>query len=708
MFAKVAVISGLFVTLVSSRYATKMRLINKVYPLLFLGIVLLTTWSCRREFEGPEVENELLTPILSTELDIGKIVPDSLRSEDSEGLVSLVYRNTLYEASLDAFEPLNTREFDRSAKLQELRLPQREVENAISLGQIAEQDSAYGPLIIALNGNTFQIPEIQGLSFGPTLLDGSEYFDEMTLDSGTMTVTIHNGFPTSISDIDFTISNQVNQDVVVQESFVQIDPGQTESKVTDLAGKSVESYLEAMVANFDIDSSNGPVLIDTSDKITVTVTISKLKVFSAIAIFPAQNIIDQGDINAMENVGSTRIVHAIAKQGFVNVEVQSTVEDTLYFDYFIPEGRLDGQPFEIHEKINPAPPNGSISKVYQYDVSGYEFGMTGFPVKDSFNVFYSELVGRIDSTGKKVNITLEDSIRVFVNLSGFVPEYFEGYGGDTIVSVGPESVPFELFNKIDGGSIDFELVNMAISVSNGNNVPFDVAVNSLKASNSKTGKSVTVNLGSIPNPASVLGAPSLSEAWEMTWAFDEATANLNKVLEILPDRFESSLTIETNPDQNVNDLSQFAVDSNKLRAYADIEIPLSFVAENLTLRDTIAFDPRSLQKPEGIGSGTMYLIANNELPLSADMTMQFLDNTGAVVQSVGFDKRISSGAEGSPVQSVLSWKFEPGDLDKMLTANRVIFSASISTASLNEPVKIHSTQQLGLKLSARFNYLFKP
>lgn len=686
-----------------------MRLINKKFGLLFLLAVLILSQSCRREFDPPEVENELLTPILRTEMDITKIVPDSLREEDSEGLVSLVYRNTLYEASLDAFDELNTREFERTAKLQELRLPQRVVENAVSLGQVAKGTPYYQMIVTADSLNfPVPVPAIDSQSFGPSVLDGSEYFDEMTLDSGSMTVTIHNGFPTSISDIHFNIRNQTGQDIVIQESFNQINPGETASKTTDLAGKTVESFLEAMVENFNIDSTATPVQIDTSDKITVTVTISKLKVFSAVAIFPAQNIIDVGDINAMENVGSPRIIRAIAKKGFVNVEVESTVEDTLYFDYFIPEGRFEGQPFEIHEKINPAPPNGSISKVYQYDVSGYEFGMTGYPVKDSFNVFYSELVGRIDSTGRKVHITLEDSIRVFVNLSGFLPEYIEGYAGDTIVSFGPETVPFSLFDKIDGGTINFADVRMGVGVTNGNNVPFDVNVTSLKASNSKTGKSVTVDLSSIPNPISVQGAPSLDEPWDNTWEFTDATENLNKVLEILPDRFESSMTVSTNPEQNVNDLTQFAVDSNKLSAFADIEIPLSFVANDLTLKDTVSFDPRSLQKPMGLGDGTLYLTAKNALPLTAGMTMTFVDNAGTTVETVQFDKEIAAGAENKPVETVLSWKFESTSLDNMLTADRIIFSASLSTADLTNPVKIKSTQQIGLILSARFNYLFQP
>jgi len=708
--AKVALCVGYFVTLVTfvviKMFCNAMRIKQNHWLIFLLVLIVGISPSCRRELEPPEVENELLVPILKSKLDISKLVADSLLSADGDGFVSLVYRNTLYQASLDAFEELNTEEFEQSAKLQALELSDRTVQNFVSLGQIAENDSVYGPTIIALNGQTFQIPEITGLNFGPNVLDGSAYFDEMTLDSGYMKISIHNGFPTSISDIDFVIKNQGNQATIAQESFNVIQPGATATKTSDLAGKSIESYLEAFVENFDIDQSNGPVLLDTSDKITVTVTIGDLKVYSAIAVFPAQDIINVSKIDTLKNVGSSRITKAIAAKGFVNVIVESTIEDTLYFDYYIPEGKKNGLPFEVHERINPAPSGGSVYKEFHFDVSGYEFGMTGFPEKDSFNVLYSELVGRIDSTGRKVNITLEDSIRVFVNLSGFIPEYIEGYAGDTIINIGPTSVPIELFSKISSGTIEFEKVNMALSVSNGNNVPIDVKINALSASNSKTGKNVNINLSSIPSPISVLGASSVSVPWTNTWDLENSTENLNQVLGVFPDRFNVSMSVETNPGQNTSDLSQFGVDSNKLEAFADIEIPLSFIANDLLMRDTVSFNSKKIQKPEGIGSGTMYVIAKNSFPLTADMQLAFITTDGTIMQTLKFDKKVGAGALNAPNESVLAWEFDRADFDNMLSADQVVMTATVSAASTTQPTKIYSTMALDVQLSARFNYTY--
>ncbi|MEZ4720456.1 MAG: hypothetical protein R2813_01100 [Flavobacteriales bacterium] len=687
---------------------SKLRM--RTYLKLVLVFSIAITVGCRRELEPPEVENELLTPILRTSLDISKIVPDSLRSEADDGLISLVYRTTLYESTLDIFDELTTKQFENVAKLDSLKLDDRIVENHITLGQIAENDQVYGPTIIALNGQTVPIPAISNLSFGPNVLDGSEFFDEMTLDTGYMTISISNGFPSSISDIDFSIVNQTAQNAIVQDTFSKIYPNQTRSKTYDLDQDPrvvVESFLEAWVDNFNLDASSGPVLIDTSDRITVKITIGDLRVYAAVAVFPQQNIINTGDINAMQQVSNSRIIKAVAKKGFVNVEVVSTVEDELYFYYNIPEGLYNGSPFDINETIPAAPSSNKPSKKsFKYDVSGYEFGMTGYPIKDSFNVFYSELRGEIQYTGKKRNITLEDSIRIFVHLSGFIPEYMEGYAGDTTISVGPSIAKLSLFDKLSAKSLSFEQVKMSVGISNGNNVPFKIAIHEIKAKNTKTGKSVSIDLGSVDNPISVSGASSIFEPWENSWSFENATANLNNVLSIFPDQFETSMTIEINPDKDTNDLTQFAVDSNKLSAYADIEIPLSFIADELTLIDTVEFSSANISSPEGIGSGTLYAIVDNSFPLRAEIELMFLDAGGNRLQQVTFDEEVAAGKLNNPTETVLAWSFDRNSFDNVLSASHVIMKASVSTVSTSTPVKIYSTMDLDVKLSARFNYLY--
>jgi len=663
-------------------------------------------FACKKQLEAPGMDSEMLVPLLHTRLGIEQLVPDSLRSTDENGMVSLIFRNTLYEASLGSFQELNTREYNETAQLQKLKLSPRTVVQNISLGQVAANMGALGTYIISQNGNSLPFPAISGLSYGPLVVDGSSFFETVTLDSGYMDVTIQNGFPTALANIQFEIRNASNNAFVGSQTFANVPAGATQTKTINLAGKTVEGNLEGNILNFDVVGTGATsVLIDTTDKLKVTMVVRDMNVVQATAVFPAQDVISLKDTNHMNNVQDLRITKATAAKGFVKLKVTSTVEDTLFFDYLIPGGKKDGVAFEVHEKINPAPAGGSSTvKEFNYAVDGYTFDLTGAPLYDEYNTFYSELTARIDSTGKVVNISLNDSINVVVQLFGFIPEYVEGYLGYNQSNIGPATAPIKLFKNISSGSIDFDQVNVSVGVSNGNGVPFNVELQQLVAENSRSGKSVAIDLNSIPNPLEIEAAASKVKPWENTWAIDANSDNINAALNIFPNQLRYQLKVSSNPSQNINSLNQFAIDSNKLSAYADIEVPLSFVADKLTLMDTVEFDGAAIKNPEDIGSGTLYVIAMNSFPVNASLEMHFYDEGDLSLTSIRFEKQLASGSAANANQTVLSWEFDRSDLDQILACKKIIMSAEINTEDGSNPIKIYSTQDLQIQLSARFNY----
>jgi len=670
---------------------------------LLMGIILVLTFGCRREFGLPGVENEILTPILSSKLSIGEIVPDSLQTTDGDGFVTLVYRNNIYTAGLGSFQEIETREFSETAKLQSLTLGAQSAERSISLGQVAQEMGAAGEFIISQNGNNIPIPPITGLIHGPIPVDGSEFFETVTLDSGYMDITIMNGFPTAMSNVEFEIRNESDNSLIGSQTFPSVAAGTTETQTIDLAGKTIEGSLIGNILNFDIDGTTSAVLIDTSDQVIVTVTVRDMKVHSATAIFPAQNIIEIGDTSAMENVGDLRITRAKARSGTINIRVVSTVEDTMYFEYFVPDGTKDGEPLFIEEKINPAPVGGSIEKVFQYSVDGYEFDLTGQPAVNHYNAFYSELTSRIDSTGRVVNLSLEDSILIYVQLSEFLPEYIEGYLGHTEAEFGPTSAPIDLFKHFESGTLEFEEVGVSLGVSNGNGVPFDVELLNLSAENTSTSNEVDIDFSGLPNPLSILGAADLSTPWEESWQL-QATSSLNNALNIYPDQLNVALRVVSNPAQDSNGLNQFAVDTNTLDAYLDLDIPLSLIANDLVLSDTLPLSVGGIERLESIQGGTFYLVGKNGFPLEAELTVAFLSPDGQELVVSEFDG--SMPALSTNQQSALSWTFDKEAFDQIRLANRAIVKAKLNTLSTTQHQRIYSDQILDLTLSARFLYNF--
>lgn len=684
------------------------HLTNVIHASSIIVIIALSLLAsgCRRGLDRPNAEGELLIPIATTTLNIGNILGDSIAQTNSDESITLVYRSTLLSAKLGSFKELETREFNQTAKLQSLSLGTQTAIRTVSLGQVAASMGAFGQILISQHGSNGILPPVPGLSYGPLAVDGTQFFETVTLDSGYMDITIENGFPSALSNIQFEIRNESDSSLIGQQSFSFVAAGATDTKTIDLAGKTVEGNLIGNITNFDVVGSNGQnVPIDTSDQIIVTISVRDMKVNSATAIFPAQDIINLNDTAEMAGPGvnDLRITKAKAAKGIVNLRVVSTVEDTMYFDYLIPSGTLNGMPFEIHEKINPAPANGSIEKTFQYSVDGYTFDLTGAPLINHYNAFYSELTGRIDSTGRVVSLSLDDSLLLFVQLSDFIPEYAEGYLGHADSVIGPTTIPIDLFQNVTSGSIDFEEVKLNIGVSNGNNVPFNIDLMMLNAQNSRSGHQVAMDLSELPNPLEIQGAEDIFTSWSNEWNILNAIQNLNEALNIFPDQFSAQVRLISNPDQDTSDYSQFAIDTNLIEAYADLEVPLSFIAKDLTLQDTATFDASSFENPEFIKAGTIYLIAQNSYPMEAAIDLRFLDENNFLMETVAFDTTIASGSTSAPNETILEWEFDAESVETISQSQKVVFTLRFNTEGTSHQ-KIYSTENIDLKLTTRFQY----
>jgi hypothetical protein len=674
---------------------------RKLLILFFLGTFLFN--SCRREFQRPELENEILTPILTTKLSIREIVPDSLREEQANGAIVLIYRNPLYIASLSSFQELETREFEETARLQSLVLSPRSAIRTVSLGQVVE---GAGLSAFIQHGSNQIIPPFNGLSYGPLAVDGTAFFETVTLDSGFMDVNITNQLPTGLQQIDFEIRNASNNSLVGQENFANVPAGETRTRTINLAGKTVEGDLLGSITNFNVTGTgSSPVLIDTNDQIILTLTVRDMQVNAATAIFPAQEVVSLKDTTAMENVLDLRITKATAKTGFVDLRVISTLDDTIYFNYYIPEGKKDGVPLERNIKIAPNPNGLASEDTFNLRVDGYTFDLTGAPIVNHYNAFYSELTGRIDSTGEVVSLSLQDSIRVFVKLRNFVPEYVEGYLGNTEVSIGPQSVPLDLFKSFYGGTLDLEEVEVDLTIENGNGVPFDIALNSLNAINTRTGKTTAIDLSALPSPLAIEAAQGLNTPFIQQWMLDDNSSNVNEALNTFPNKMEVAMQIISNPDQNTADLSQFAVDTNTISAFADIRVPLSLIAKDLLIADTILLEPGIVRAPEQIESGIFYIILENSFPFSGSITLNFLDNRGRIIYSIQPNEPISAGSRGQSVQSVLESNFTQQDLMEIISAESVTIAVELNTEASGGYQQIYSDQAMEATLSARFKYL---
>jgi hypothetical protein len=693
----------------------------KTYIKLFVALFFLGSihFSCKREFEKPRWNTQILAPLVKSKLTIRDIIKEGNTIEtEADNSISLINRQQIFDYTIDSLVTLNAGQYKNTVKLNSLALDSQTITKAITLGQIALQlkassnpsDQAIGNQIIIAGqlGIPLPVPAITGIKAGPINIDISKFFQTADLLRGQMVVSVKNGLPLEISDLQFTLKNVTPSSTITSQTFTNITPGASQSKIQDLSGKTIGGSIQASIDQMDI--AGGFVSIDTSAAILVTIAIRNIQVFSATAIFPAQNVVDDTANVKLLGLKNVALTKAIIRQGTVRADVYSTAGDTVRFTYEIPKATKDGHSFVFEAVVPPAPPGGTSYAIFNTDFSGYTLDLTG-ERGDTVNTFYNVLVGKIKYTGRLVSLSLADSLDITLTLVDPKPSYVKGYLGQDTINVGPGVIDLDIFKNISATTLDFKSMSLAVAFENALGVPARATLTSLKAMN--TIKGTSLSLSGTPIVSAIAPATDGGHtAIPAVSTIDLSTgSNAKNLLNILPNKLSYSGTFDLNPLGNTNTYTDFAYSGVDLKAYLDLKIPLSVIAENLVLKDTSSMDIPEL-KTQGFQNGKFNLLVTNGFPLDVKVDMRFLDKNGFQVDSIITSKTIlaapvnSLGRVTEAKVTAVPFLLTAADVYTLVNnATKVVFTARFDTKPSNTYINIYSDNFIEFKLVGDMNIL---
>lgn len=690
----------------------------KRYIIAIAGILFIAGihFSCRREFDKPRWDTQVLAPLVKSKLTIRDLIKDSTQVEtEIDNSISLVNRQQIFTYTIDSLVSLEAPQYKKTVKLSSLVLADQVVTRRISLGEIALQLKAQGNPIgdqIILAGKLgfpIPFPGVNDITAGPINIDVNQFFQTADLLSGQMIVSVQNGLPLDISNLQFSLKNAVPPSVITSQTFTNILAHTTQSKTQDLSGKTIGSSIDATIDDMDIAS--GTAVIDTSDALVVTLAIKNIKVFSATAIFPAQDVVNDTTDVELTSLNNVELTSTIIRQGTVRADVYSTAEDTVRFTYEIPSATKDGHTFMFEAIVPPAPPNGTSFATFNTDFSGYLLDLTG-KNGDTYNKFYNVLIGKIKYTGRVVTLSLDDSLDITLTLVDPKPSYIKGYLGNDNLAVGPGNVDVTIFKNISASTLDFSSADINIVFENALGIPADATLNNLTAYNSKTGTSQTLT-GTPINQAFPISPATEGGGFPIPVqsTIDLSTgSNATSLLNILPDKFSYAGNFQFNPAGITgNPHTDFAYSGVDLKAFLDIKIPLSVIASNMVLSDTASFDIPAL-KTSGFKDGKFNLLVWNGFPFDVKVDMRFLDQYGVQVDSIITTNTILAApidASGKVTQSkYTAVPFQLSEARVNSIADRVtqvVFTARFDTQPVNTHVSIYDDYSIDFKLVGDMN-----
>jgi hypothetical protein len=493
-----------------------------------------------------------------------------------------------------------------------------------------------------------------------------------------------------------------------------------------LPNTTIHNQLTFSITSFStVSTGSSTVLIDTSDYIQIKGYIYDIKVDSAIAIFPSQDIISQ-DEELTQNISNGRLFTFVdCNTGQLQVTISSAFPQPLLLTYKL-LGAFDkyGKPLTAITSI-PAAVNGQLGIINQtYDLSGYSINLTGNN-GTLFNTYTQIIIAHIDSTGQLEDLNQSDSLHIQYFLKNIKPNYIKGYvGRDTISYSG--TTPFTFANLFSGsapGALKINKASISVSIENGIGVDGVVTINNLT--------SVNANGNTVPlierSGNSIIGKPLyIGRATDFpltpnvsTFNLSSTNSNLAAFINNLPSSIGYNIQIKTNPHGNDQTYNQFAYLTSGLNVNLNVNIPLSLMANNLILKDSFNFNLGYSQKDvANILNGTLHVIVNNKFPLQANITLIAYDSawnkldtllSGAQVNAAPIN---SSCRATQTTQSVLNVPAPANVINQLRSAKHAIMTVVFNTKSSNATcngkfLNIYSDYNIDATITGDFNYKVK-
>ena len=672
---------------------------SKYYQLKIIIVVVIAVLfaACRKDKKATW-EASYLLPIASTTIGIN----DAFGNYTSAAMgnnIDFTYAKELYNNSPALVEIPDTG-INTSFTLNSLQLSDRTITRYITLGEI-------NPFFLLLDGSTTTIAAQTRSNLDPIDIDGSEFFETALLESGEMVITFKNELPVNLKTLSFDLVNKSDGSLISSATFSNVGPNSTDQKIIDLSGKRVNAAMQVKISLLETDASSGPVKIDASKGLSITIAVRNLKAREATAVFPDQTVLEQ-DEPLTQFFDGAELKYVKVKSGKLRINLFTSVEENMTLYLKIPSATKNGQSIDEVIKVSGATSGNPTKLTREIDLTGYTIDYRGKnpDVTDTVNTFYQVMRVTLDASGRQVSVSLKDSINVSYGLQEIVPEYAIGYLGNNVNETGPSITDLDIFSKLSG-NIGLSDLTMRLKLSNGVGTEGNVLTRNLISFNSKTNTEVPLVASIINNNygiQSALFSPFTPK--EQVIDFTSSNSNVKAFIENIPDKVKYDMQVAISPNGNTNNWRDFAYFDSKFKVDLEMTLPGAFSLDNLVFKDSVGFDIQSIENQEKIKGGTFNIFYENSFPFSVNFMMTLYDENRNFLDTLGNDGNnlIAAGSgAANPSKGRAELKIPPSKAGLVKRAKYAhIFL--IANSKNKAQVQLSSNDNCKVDISADFIY----
>lgn len=471
-----------------------------------------------------------------------------------------------------------------------------------------------------------------------------------------------------------------------------------DSLLTSNPDNSIQLSFSTNIYNLNFDS-----LIKIPD--TTLNSFYNIPYSAGVTFNPGQTFVSEPE-NISLKVDDVELTKVGIKGGKINYSLNSNIPAVIIYEYTISNAfDKQGNPF-IKELTLPAATNGNSSISGSFDLSGFSINLTGVNANEYNTLSTFINIKLSDNHPTSLLLTNQDSVKIENQISDLTVQYAEGYFGNQHVSQN-NSNDIKQMNNIIAGAVDIEQVAVSLTILNG--IGADAAFTIQHLDSKSDNATIPLTHQIIGDENFINRATNNSgniSTTEFSSIFNSSNSNIEAWLENLPDSVLYGLDFELNPIGNVSGHHDFIDIDAPFEVNMNVDMPLSFLANNLTLIDTLSFNPENIEQ---IISGKLKINIDNGFPLQADLSLKnmvsseelfsqkpinsaLIDNNGKVNQSVESTHEITLSAES---------------LNLLRTDNFLILKVKFNSPPSSNLISIYDYYKLKFNVVTDFTYQTK-
>ncbi|MCB9335286.1 MAG: hypothetical protein H6586_04005 [Flavobacteriales bacterium] len=468
---------------------------------------------------------------------------------------------------------------------------------------------------------------------------------------------------------------------------------------------SLKLVYQSDVFNIDVDSIF---------KIPDTTLVEEYVIPLSSTVAPGGSFYSNNEEKELNVSNGVELNYAKIESGYIDLEIFSDIKEKVIVNLKILSATKNGDTLSIVETIDAATVSQPGYFTLQYDLSEYELDLTGLNHNEN-NTLVTYAIGTVDpNASSSVNINAGDKIIINYSFVDVVPFYVRGYFGTQNYHYGPDTTLYDAFNRIKGGTLDLEQVDVSLDFENGIGVDAQLIVNQLSSFNSNNAQYASLNHSVIGSPININRAQETHSVPEVNYTyyhndFTTSNSNIDELLELFPNQLIYEVDLAINPLGNISGNNDFVFKKHPLKTNLNIEMPLSLVANQLTLVDTIDFNLDE-ENIKNVIEGNLFVYAENGFPFDAVFNLDLLDANQQIFKTLQVNNYIASGLVNAslkveqPTSSVLSMPLSTSDIQDLTLAKKLQLKIAFTTAAQPNFIKIYSHYKIDIKVVADFVY----